>query len=75
MSQTREEREAEVVADFAGIGRWGGQAMRRHIVILGFLACLLGACSEEAVTRSIGAGMTSWCRNAPNHCTVSDASP
>jgi hypothetical protein len=49
--------------------------LRQRIVILGLLASLLGACSQEAVTRSIGAGMTSWCRNAPNHCTVSDASP
>ena len=48
--------------------------MRQRIVILGVLVGLLGACSQEAMTRSIGAGMSSWCRNAPNHCTVSDAS-
>jgi hypothetical protein len=49
--------------------------MPRHIAILVVLAGLLGACSQEAATRSIGAGMASWCRNSPNHCTVGDASP
>lgn len=45
--------------------------MRARAWLLVAVTLLLAGCSREEVTRSMGAGFESWCRNTPDRCTSS----
>jgi hypothetical protein len=51
--------------------------MRRasRSILLAFVAALLAACSGVEIQNAAQASFKSWCRNAPQTCTLHDEKP